>query len=73
MNKLQETSSDMKDKQTRIFDTLTNLHVNSDTQFDKTDKELLLKDVNNQTFNDIKDEKVREIFINIKKRIDSDA
>jgi hypothetical protein len=34
---------------------------------------LQLKDVNNQTFNDIKDEKVREIFINIKKRIDSDA
>ena len=32
-----------------------------------------LKDVNNQSFNDIKDEKVREIFINIKKRIDSDA
>ena len=40
MYKLQETSSDMKDKQTRIFDTLTNLHVNSDSQFDKTDKEL---------------------------------
>jgi hypothetical protein len=46
---------------------------NVDKFSDKTDKELLLKDVNNQTFNDIKDEKVREIFINIKKRIDSDA
>ena len=40
---------------------------------DKTDKELLLKDVNYQNFNDIKDEKVREIFINIRKKIDSDA
>ncbi len=40
---------------------------------DKTDKELQLKDVNYQNFNDIKDEKVREIFINIRKKIDSDA
>ena len=46
---------------------------NDDKFSDKTDKELQLKDVNNQTFNDIKDEKVREIFININKRIDSDA
>jgi len=34
---------------------------------------LQLKDVNYQNFNDIKDEKVREIFINIRKKIDSDA
>jgi len=46
---------------------------NDDKFSDKTDKELQLKDVNNQTFNDIKDEKVREIFINIRKKIDSDA
>ena len=46
---------------------------NDDNFSDKTDKELLLKDVNYQNFNDIKDEKVREIFINIKKRIDSDG
>ena len=46
---------------------------NDDNFSDKTDKELLLKDVNYQNFNDIKDEKVREIFINIRKKIDSDA
>ena len=46
---------------------------NEDDFSDKTDKELQLKDVNYQNFNDIKDEKVREIFINIRKKIDSDA
>ena len=46
---------------------------NDDKFSDKTDKELQLKDVNYQNFNDIKDEKVREIFINIRKKIDSDA
>ena len=46
---------------------------NHDNFSDKTDKELQLKDVNNQPFNDIKDEKVREIFINIKKKIDTDV
>ena len=46
---------------------------NEDEFSDKTDKELQLKDVNYQNFNDIKDEKVREIFINIRKKIDSDA
>ena len=40
---------------------------------DKTDKKSVLKDVNYQNFNDIKDEQVREIFINIRKKIDSDA
>ena len=40
---------------------------------DKTDKKSVLKDVNYQNFNDIKDEQVREIFINIKKKINSDA
>lgn len=40
---------------------------------DKTDKKSALKDVNYQNFNDIKDEQVREIFINIRKKIDSDA
>ncbi len=46
---------------------------NEDDFSDKTDKELQLKDVNYQNFNDIKDEKVREIFTNIRKKIDSDA
>jgi len=46
---------------------------NDDNFSEKTDNELLLKDVNYQNFNGIKDEKVREIFINIKKKIDSDA
>ena len=46
---------------------------NEDEFSDKTDKEFQLKDVNYQNFNDIKDEKVREIFINIRKKIDSDA
>ena len=46
---------------------------NEDEFSDKTDKELQLKDVNYQNFNDIKDEKVREIFINIRKKTDSDA
>ena len=46
---------------------------NHDNFSDKTDKKLQLKDVNNQPFNDIKDEKVREIFINIKKKIDTDV
>ena len=46
---------------------------NEDEFSDKTDKELQLKDVNYQNFNDIKDQKVREIFINIRKKIDSDA
>ena len=32
-----------------------------------------LKDVNYQKFNDIKDKEVREIFINMRKKIDSDA
>ena len=40
---------------------------------DKTDKKSVLKDVNYQNFNDIKDEQVRESFINIRKKIDSDA
>ena len=40
---------------------------------DKTDKKSVLKDVNYQNFNDIKDEQVREIFVNIRKKIDSDA
>tara|TARA_B100000900_G_scaffold259512_1_gene221194 strand:+ start:631 stop:1083 length:453 start_codon:yes stop_codon:yes gene_type:complete len=40
---------------------------------DKSDKELQLKDVNYQNFNDIKDEEVRNIFLNIRKKIDSDA
>ena len=48
-------------------------NLNEDEFSDKTDKELQLKDVNYQNFNDIKDEKVREIFINIRKKIDSDA
>jgi len=46
---------------------------NENESSDKTDKELQLKDVNYQNFNDIKDKKVREIFINIRKKIDSDA
>ena len=46
---------------------------NEDDFSDKTDKELQLKDVNYQNFNDIKDEKVKEIFKNIRKKIDSDA
>ena len=46
---------------------------NEDDFSNKTDKELQLKDVNYQNFNDIKDEKVREIFINMRKKIDSDA
>ena len=46
---------------------------NEDEFSDKTDKELLLKDVNYQNFNDIKDEEVRNIFLNIRKKIDSDA
>jgi len=46
---------------------------NKDEFSDKTDKELQLKDVNNQKFNDIKDDQVRKIFINIRKKIDSDA
>ncbi len=46
---------------------------NKDDFSDKTDKELKLKDVNNQKFNDIKDDQVRKIFINIRKKIDSDA
>jgi hypothetical protein len=32
-----------------------------------------LKGVNYQKFNDIKDKEVREIFINMRKKIDSDA
>ena len=46
---------------------------NEDEFSDKTDKELPLKDVNYQNFNDIKDEKVRKIFMNIRKKIDKDA
>ena len=49
------------------------MYFNKNIFSDKTDKKSVLKDVNYQNFNDIKDEQVREIFINIRKKIDSDA
>jgi hypothetical protein len=40
---------------------------------DNLDTKTALKDVNYQKFNDIKDKEVREIFINIKKKIDGNG
>jgi hypothetical protein len=46
---------------------------NENNLIDKLDTKTALKDVNYQKFNDIKDKEVREIFINIKKKIDGNA
>ena len=46
---------------------------NENKFIDNLDKKMSLKDVNYQKFNDIKDKEVREIFINMRKKIDSDA
>ena len=45
---------------------------NEDDFSDKTDKELQLKDVNYQNFNDIKDQEVKKIFENINTKINED-
>ena len=46
---------------------------NENKFIDNLDKKMSLKDVNYQKFNDIKDKEVRKIFINMRKKIDSDA
>jgi hypothetical protein len=46
---------------------------NENNLIDNLDTKTALKDVNYQKFNDIKDKEVREIFINIKKKIDGNA
>jgi hypothetical protein len=46
---------------------------NENNLIDNLDIKTALKDVNYQKFNDIKDKEVREIFINIKKKIDGNA
>ena len=46
---------------------------NENKFIDNLDKKMSLKGVNYQKFNDIKDKEVREIFINMRKKIDSDA
>ena len=46
---------------------------NENKFIDNLDKKMSLKSVNYQKFNDIKDKEVREIFINMRKKIDSDA